>query len=93
MPTPPVGYVHTSSRACAYSVVVFVNTSFLSYNTNIVNKFSEFNSSICELVNSSIVNYVTNKKLTSLSTMDNYNESLTIHQINLMIIMHLLLYL
>ena len=63
-------------------MTTFVNTSFIVYNTNIVNKFSDFNTSSCNFVNTSIVNYASSKNLTPLTTMDNYYLSLTIYASN-----------
>ena len=46
----------------------FVNTCFIVYDLNLTAKFSNFNNSLCDFVNTSILNYVAGKKLTSLST-------------------------
>ena len=56
-------------------MVVFLNTSFIVYNTNIVNKFSDFNLSLCTFINTSIVNYVSGRNLTDMTTTNNYNTS------------------
>ena len=56
-----------------------MNTSLYVYNLNVGYKCSDYNTSLCTFINTSIVNYVYGKNLTSLSTTDNYNLSFTIY--------------
>ena len=54
------------------SIVPFVNSSLVSYNTSVVSALTSYNTSLCTFINSSLVSYNTSV----VSALSSYNTSL-----------------